>query len=61
MSVKGLFGLLVTKLAWPRQHSQAFDFERLGLGSVAWQATASEGTNQTSRKCWYSIKRNDKK
>jgi hypothetical protein len=33
MSVKGLFGLLVTKLAWPRQHSQVFDFERLGLGS----------------------------
>lgn len=44
----GLFGLPTAELARPRKRSQAFNFERLGLGSAAWQAFACEGMNQTS-------------
>ncbi|XP_039803884.1 uncharacterized protein LOC120667984 [Panicum virgatum] len=48
---QGLFGCWLPGSSDARQHPQAFDFDRLGLRLIAWQASPGQGAIQTNPQC----------
>ena len=48
----GMFGCCLPGSSDARQRPQALDFDRLGLRSLAWQASPGQGGNQTCPKSW---------